>query len=59
MGCSAGPKVILGDRITHHDSRTDNMGDRFAVDLSGQGRNCSILNGAAYDSSTNAIEHDG
>ena len=59
MGAAGGPKVILTDRITHHDSRNANMGSRFSKDLSGQGRDCSILNGAAYSSSTNAIEHDG
>lgn len=59
MGCFSGPKVILENRITHHDSRTINNGEKFSKDLSEQGRNCSILNGAFYSPLTNAIEHDG
>jgi len=59
MGVSAGPKVVLENRITHHDSRNTSMGSRFSKDLSGQGRDCSILNGAAYNSVTDGIDHDG
>lgn len=60
MGAYAGPKIAFDSVITAHDATINKQGTtRFVTDLSGQGRDCQILNGAAYDAGQDAIYHDG